>query len=210
MDFIEILKLIKSFIELILKDILIIIFTLLLIYLLSNTGILLDEALRDAFIFALGIEIAKLVWKINKNYFSTFQPAFIYNFRVKKRVEKRHKEGNKIKRNEELIQKVFQKILSDDHDTKYLGIREIIQWSKQNNLDKCKISNELINIIAKEEDNYFKKVLIEVLCSDYRKYLDPGVHEASPTNKMNTECPKQDLLSSSETTENTSSNAFHS
>ena len=164
-------------------DVLSIFITTIIILNLPKLNIAYNDTLRDGFIIALGVEISKLIWKINRNYISEYKPNFIFNYFIRKQVEKLHEKEDLIKRNEAIITKTFQKIQSDDRELKYLGVSELKQWSKQDNVDKCKISDELIKIIYRENDKYFKKVLLEIICSDYRRYYNPTDHEASPDDK---------------------------
>jgi len=76
------------------------------------------------------------------------------------------------KRNEEWIKKSFLKVEQNKNgEMRFLGIQELRFWATQENVDKCKLAESLIEICARVQDLFFKRMILDLICSDFRKYI---------------------------------------
>lgn len=147
---------------------------------LPKISISYNDSIRDAFLIALGIEITKLIVNINKTYIYNFQPTILFKHLVQRDVSKYSNQEDLLKRNEIMIKNSLQKVLQNDNgELRYIGIGELKSWAKQENVDKCKLAENLVEISTRVQDEYFKKVLLDVICSDFRKYISPKNHKLS-------------------------------
>ena len=170
-------------------DLLIIVFIISIVFfVLPKVTISYNDSIRDAFLIALGIEITKLVLSINKTYIFEFKPTILFKHLTERDVTKFSREEDLLKRNEALIKNSLQKIQQNENsELRYIGIKELKSWAKQENVDKSKLAETLVEISAQTKDSYFKKVIIDIICKDYREFIKPMNHklkiEVASTNK---------------------------
>lgn len=157
-----------------------------LVFVLPNVNILYTESIRDALLIALGIEITKFIIMLNKKYVLDIQATKIYRLLSRHQIERDisnfSNEEDLLRRNEALIRNSLQKIQQNsDRELRYIGIKELRSWANQDNIDKYKLAELLLEIAAGTRNSYFKKVLLDIICKDFRDVMSPKNHKVDVT-----------------------------
>ncbi len=88
----------------------------------------------------------------------------VQKYILKRNIQRAAKIEDPVSLTEQIIRISIYKLKSDDIEKKKLGLEELYWWSRKDSINKQLIIEELINILQKEKDPYFKKQILHMLC----------------------------------------------